>query len=309
MPGTRRPPRALLTLAAVLAGGAAVVGATVLTSGAPKRSDEPLATTAGLERLHKLPPVTDKIFAWDAAQARSAEAQRRYAIDCMADKGFRYAPKATPPAGADEDARPRPFGLETPPSATTPTPPEAGETPPKPGSPEASPAFGKALFGDEAKRVTVKGTAGMSVSRPGNGCLADAEIRMLGDGRPRWLQVQIELFEGQEQARAAVEKDPDFQSATGRWRQCMDRAGFPAQRDPETLLQTLPDQKARLKGRDVLKSDLRCKSETGYLTVAYTRLAAMQEQWLKRNPAVTKDWTSLLARQDKAAREVLAAKS
>ncbi|MFE7409206.1 hypothetical protein [Streptomyces laurentii] len=309
MPGTRRPHHALLTLAAVLAGGAAVVGATVLTSGAPERPDEPLATTAGLERLHRLPPVTDKVFTWDTAQARSAAAQRQYAIDCMARKGFRYAPKATAPAGAGEDARPRTFGLETPPSTTIPAPPEAEEAPPKPGSPEASPAFGKALFGDEAKRVTVKGKAGMSVSRPGNGCLADAETRMLGDGRARWLQVQIELFEGQEQARAEVEKDPAFQSATGRWRQCMERAGFPAQRDPQALLRTLPNQKARLKGRDILKSDLRCKSETGYLTVAYTRLAAVQERWLDRNPVVTKDWTSLLARQDKAAREVLAAKS
>ncbi|MEV5971036.1 hypothetical protein [Streptomyces sp. NPDC051921] len=310
MPGTRRPRRALLTLTAVLTGGAAVVGGTLLATagGAPARSDEPLATTAGLERLHELPPVTDKVFSWDAVQARSAEAQRRHAIDCMARKGFRYAPKATPPAGSGEDERPRPFGLETAPSATTTTPSFAGETPPKPGSPEASPAYAKALFGDESKRVTVKGTRGMSVSRPGNGCLAEAETRVLGDGRLRWLQVRIELFEGQEQARTDVEKDPAFRNATARWQQCMERAGFSGQRDPQVLLKTLPSQKARLNGRDILKADLRCKSETGYLTVAYTRLAAVQQRWLDANPAVAKDWTALLARQDGAAREVLAAK-
>ncbi|MFB7866581.1 hypothetical protein [Streptomyces sp. NPDC056069] len=311
MPGTRRPRRAVLTLTAVLVGGAAVVGATVLTSsgeGAPPRSDVPLATTAGLERLHKLPPVTDKVFTWDDVQARSAEAQRAHAIGCMARRGFHYTPKATPPAGSGEDQRPRPFGLETPPSETSDDQGPAEETPPKPGSPEASPAYAKALFGDESKRVTVKGTRGMSVSRPGDGCLAEAETRLLGDGRLRWLQVRIELFEGQELARTALEKDPSFRNATARWQQCMDRAGFPGQHDPQALLKTLPSQKARLGGRDILKADLRCKSETGYLTTAYTRLAAVQQSWLEANPAVVRDWTALLARQDKAAREVLAAK-
>ncbi|MCX4980614.1 hypothetical protein [Streptomyces sp. NBC_00572] len=310
MPGTRRPRRVLLTLTAVLAGGAAVVGGTLLASaeGAPPVSDEAYASTAALERLHRLPPVTDRLFAWTDTQARSAEAQRRYSIDCMARKGFRYAPKATPPAGSGEDERPRPFGLETPPSSTAPAPAQPGEKPPKPGSPEASPAYAKALFGDESKRVTVKGTQGTSVSRPGNGCLAEAETRMLGDGRTRWLRTRILLFEGQEQGRADLEKDPRFRDATGRWQQCMDRAGFPGQTDPPALLKTLPTQRARLSGRDVLRADLHCKSETGYLSIAYTRLAAVQRDWLDRNPALAKDWTALLARQDRAAREVLATK-
>ncbi|MFF0554840.1 hypothetical protein [Streptomyces sp. NPDC004266] len=308
MTGTRRPRRVLLTLTAVLAGGAAVVGGTLLASAqsAPPVSDEALVSTAALERLHRMPPVTDRLFAWTGVQARSAEAERRYAVDCMARKGFRYTPKATPPAGSGEDERPRPFGLETPPSPTPTTPAEPGETPPKPGSPEASPAYAKALFGDEDKRVTVKGELGMSVSRPGDGCLAEAETRLLGDGRTRWLRTRILLFEGQEQARAALEKDPRFRDATGRWQQCMDRADFPGQRDPQALLKSLPTQRARLGGRDILRADLRCKSTTGYLTIAYTRLAAVQQAWLDRHPAVSRDWTALLARQDEAAREVLA---
>ncbi|MFD8208989.1 hypothetical protein ACFV2S_21665 [Streptomyces sp. NPDC059695] len=311
MPGTRRPRRALIALTAVLAGGAAVVGGTLLASAqdAPQVSDEALVSTDALERLHRLPPVTDRVFAWTGAQARSAEAQRRYAIDCMARQGFRYAPKATPPAGSGEDERPRPFGLETPPSAAPAAPAEPGEKPPKPGSPEASPAYAKALFGDEAKRVTVEGEHGMRVSRPGNGCLAEAETRVLGDGRTRWIRTQILLYEGQEQTRTALEKDPRFRDATGRWRQCMDRAGFPGQNDPQALLKTLPTQRARLGGRDVLRADLSCKSTTGYLTLAYTRLAAVQQDWLDRHPAVTGDWKALLARQDEEAREVLAAKA
>ncbi|GAA2804011.1 hypothetical protein [Streptomyces showdoensis] len=294
--------RVLLALTAVLAGGAAVAGGTMLTSAseaAPAPSDGTLASAEALERLHRLPPVTDRVFAWTDAHYRGAEAQRRYAIDCMARQGFRYAPPATPAASdEDEDQRPRPFGLETAPSAAPPAQAPPGEKPPKPGSPEASPAFAKALFGDQGKRVTAVGAKGMKVSRPGNGCLADAEKRVLGDGRMRWLQVRIMLFEAQEQARTDVEKDPAFRNATGRWQQCMERAGFPGLRDPLAL--------PKAPSGAVLKADLRCKSETGYLTTAYTRLAAVQQRWLDANPAVVKDWTALLARQDTSSREVLA---
>ncbi|MFF9840722.1 hypothetical protein [Streptomyces sp. NPDC013740] len=298
--------RALLALAAVLAGGAAVVGGTMLTSAseaAPAPSDGTLASAASLERLHRLPPVTDRVFAWTDVHYRSAEAQRRYAVDCMARQGFRYSPPATPAAhtGEDEDQRPRSFGLETAPSEARPAQAAPGEKPPKPGSPEASPAYAKALFGDQGKRVTVQGAHGMKVSRPGNGCLADAEKRILGDGRVRWLQVRIMLFEAQEQARADVERDPAFRNATARWQQCMERAGFPGQRDPLGLPKAPSDA--------MVKADLRCKSETGYLTTAYTRLAAVQQRWLDANPAVGKDWAALLARQDKTSREVLAGKA
>ncbi|MFG3345093.1 hypothetical protein ACGF1Z_08495 [Streptomyces sp. NPDC048018] len=311
MPGTRRPRPALLALAVTLVGGAALAGGTFLASAGSGSgpSDMPAVSTAALERLHRLPPVTDLMFSGTDVQARSAEAQRRYAITCMAREGYRYAPKAADRPDPGRDERPRPFGLETAPSGTAPAAPEpAGETPPKPGSPEASPAYAQALFGDEGKRVTVKGRRGMKVSRPGAGCLAEAEERVLGDGRLRWLQVRIELFEGQEFARAAVERDPAFQDATGRWERCLERAGFPGQHDPVTLLKSLPSQRARLEGRDVLKADLRCKSETGYLSTAYTRLAAVQQSWLDANPALAKDWAALLARQDKAARQVLAAR-
>ncbi|MFJ7209414.1 hypothetical protein ACIQWR_38505 [Streptomyces sp. NPDC098789] len=91
--------------------------------------------------------------------------------------------------------------------------------------------------------MTAKGSR-MSVSRPGDGCLAEAETRLLGDGRMRWLQVRIMLFEGQEQARQDVEKNAAFRAATTRWRQCMEQAGFP-QQDPVKLLGTLRTDEAR----------------------------------------------------------------
>ncbi|MEU8524757.1 hypothetical protein AB0C77_04025 [Streptomyces sp. NPDC048629] len=303
MSGTTRPRRAALAVAVALVGGAAVVGGTMLSSsGEPRPPQRPVAATS---RLHALPPITDRLFTWTDTHERSAEAQRQVAIACMAERGFHYAPVAHK-GTAGEDERPQLFGLESslPPRAA----PPVAEKPPKPGSPETTAAYGKALFGDKDKRVTAKGVQGMKVSRPGNGCLAEAETRILGDGRMRWLQVRIMLFEAQEQARADLEKDPAFKSATTRWQQCMKRHGFAGQRDPQQLLMSLRDDQAR-RGNPLLNADLSCKHDTGYLDTAYTRLAAVQQRWLDRNPAVTKDWTALLARQDKTSREVLGATS
>ncbi|MET8580691.1 hypothetical protein ABZX39_07335 [Streptomyces collinus] len=143
----------------------------------------------------------------------------------------------------------------------------------------------------------------MTVSRPGNGCLADAETRLLGDGRMRWLQLRILLFEAQEQARKDVEQDAAFRTVTGRWRQCMAKAGVRA-KDPVGLLGSLNTYEAR-HSSPALSADLRCKTETGYLATAYSRLGAVQQRWLDRHPDVLRDWTSLSARQKKAADEVL----
>ena len=264
---------------------------------------EPDGRTASATRVdtaepHRRPPVTELLF---TPSIRSHEAQRRLAIACMANRGFRYAPGA---GGAEGDTQlPQPFGLESATPSTESTPP-APETPPKPGSPESTAAYGQALFGDQDKRVTAKGSL-MSVSRPGNGCLAEAEKRVLGDGRMRWLQVRIMLFEAQEQARTDVEKDPAFKAATARWRTCMNRAGS-TEPDPVRLLASLRTAEARASST-ALAADLRCKDETGYLDTAYSRLAAVQQRWLDRNPAVAEDWKALAARQERESRAVLSA--
>ncbi|MCZ0989337.1 hypothetical protein O1M54_33465 [Streptomyces diastatochromogenes] len=222
----------------------------------------------------------------------------------MARSGYHYAPATVEKSSDDADQLPQTFGLESAPPrhATAPATPPVSEAPPKKGSPESTAAYAKALFGDESKRVTAKGVR-MRVSRPGNGCLADAEKRLLGDGRMRWLQVRIMLFEAQDQSRRDVEKDTAFRVATRRWRQCMKQTGFTAE-DPVRLLGSLRTEQARL-ASPAVPADLRCKAETGYLTTAYTRLAAVQQRWLDKHPDVARDFTSLLARQQKAAREVL----
>ena len=53
------------------------------------------------------------------------------------------------------------------------------------------------------------------------------------------------------------------------------------------------------------RADLRCKADTDYLTVAYGRLAAIQETWLRENPTVLPQREALLRKQDAAARAVL----
>ncbi|BAU82872.1 hypothetical protein SLA_1934 [Streptomyces laurentii] len=304
VPRAPRAPRRLaltLTLTLGLAASAALSGCGTPREQAPDHRTSAQATPvarADAAELRQRPPITGLLF---TPNTRSHEAQRQFAIACMAEQGFRYAPVAKTQEAENADQLPQPFGLEsaTPPAATA--APQA-DTPPKPGSPESTEAYGRALFGDQDKRVTAKGVR-MAVSRPGNGCLAEAETRLLGDGRMRWLQVRIMLFEAQEQARTSVEKDPGFQSVTGRWRDCMKRSGFP-QQDPARLLASVRTAEERATS-PALKADLRCKDETGYLTTAYARLAAVQQRWLDGNPAIAKDWRTLTDRQNKNANEVL----
>ncbi|MEU2232086.1 hypothetical protein [Streptomyces vietnamensis] len=295
--GRRVATRGLVRALAVGMALTAAAGCSGSTGTPPDTAAKPAVEPARLTALHRLPPITGLLF---TPHLRSAEAQQKTAIACMAGRGFRYVPvpPSKSPDGADE--RPQPFGLESsaPPRPTAPSP----ETPPASGSPESTAAYRLALFGAENKRVTAKGLR-LSVSRPGEGCLAEAETRVLGDGRMRWLQVRILLFEAQEQARKDVEKDPEFRAATTRWRECMDRNKVKAQ-DPVQVQNSLRSAEAR-RTSPVAAADLRCKAETGYLTTAYNRLAAAQQRWLDQHPDVGDDWKKLSARQNKAAGEVL----
>ncbi|MGW1553335.1 hypothetical protein [Streptomyces sp. NPDC002346] len=58
-------------------------------------------------------------------------------------------------------------------------------------------------------------------------------------------------------------------------------------------------------GSFTVRADLHCKYVTRYLNTAYTRLSAVQEQWLKDNPDVPRNRTTLLNQQDAVARRVL----
>ncbi|MEU5220803.1 hypothetical protein AB0G79_32020 [Streptomyces sp. NPDC020807] len=284
----------------------AVGAALVVSAGCSGTAERPPAAlapakaldTTRLTALHRLPPVTGLLF---TPRLRDARAQRKIAVACMAARGYRYAPAPPPESPAGTDELPKPFGLEsTAPPAAAPT--ASPEAPPRPGSPESTDAYARALFGDEAKRVTARGER-LSVSRPGNGCLAEAETRVLGDGRMRWLQVRILLFEAEEDSRADVEKDAAFRAVTTRWRECMDRAGVKAL-NPVQVQRSLRSAEER-RTSPVAAADLRCKAETEYLTTAYERLAAVQQRWLDEHPDIGRDWRKLSARQEKAAGEVL----
>ncbi|MFI2739020.1 hypothetical protein [Streptomyces sp. NPDC018711] len=295
-------PETLAKLVRAIAAGAVLAGCAACSSTGTASTTGPTPATAPapaeLTALHRLPPVTGLLF---TPQLRAAEAQQKITIACMAERGYRYAP-VPPPRAPGAEERPQPFGFESTAPRPATAPSASPEAPPKPGSPETTAAYARALFGDEAKRVTAKG-ARLGVSRPGNGCMAEAETRLLGDGRMRWLQVRILLFEGQEQAREDVEKDPAFRTATARWRECMDRAKVKAE-DPVRVQASLRSEAER-RTSPVAAADVRCKAEIGYLTTAYRRLAAVQQRWLDEHPDVGRDFEKLSARQDKAAGEAL----
>jgi hypothetical protein len=140
------------------------------------------------------------------------------------------------------------------------------------------------------------------VSAPATGCQADAERRLLGDGQARWLELRVRLGEGEKEARNRLERDPVFQALNTRWRGCMMQAGVDA-RDPIQLARSLPVS-IDIRTNAATRADVHCKAATGYLAAAYSRLAAMQQAWLDRNPRLRTDREMLLRRQDAAARDV-----
>jgi hypothetical protein len=302
VPGDRRSPgrRAVRTAGIVLALAA---GITWLAIGASPWSGPPVAqpttAAANLAELHRLPPIY-ALYASASTESsrRIALAQQRLATLCMARLGFSYHPArlATAQELATDD--PAPFGLES----VNPT--DAGEAAETAAEDPAGKdeRYGRALFGDPKKGVTARG-ARLSVTRPATGCLADAERRLLGDRRVRWIQLHILLFEAEQEARERLDRDPEFRAVNSRWQDCMRRAGIQAP-DPQQLARARPAN-IDLRTDPASLADVRCKAETRYLATGYGRLAAMQRQRLDADRSVVADWTSLLRRQDLVAREVL----
>lgn len=294
MPALRSRAVRLAALVLVLAAGATAWGFTHRSQQPAPRSDVQAALSPA--EMSSLLPLYNLLYKRTDTQLRIAQAQRLLVIDCMARHGFRYTPPAVAMSQA-ADEYPTPFGLETltlPSAAPTDVPP----------SPESrSKAFGRALFGDPQQRITAKGET-LTVTRPANGCQAESEKRLLGADRVRWLQLRLWLGDGDKEARKQVEKDPAFRAANGRWSGCMARAGFQGQKDPVTLVFSLP-RDTDFSRTDVTQADVRCKAETGYLRSAYTRLGAEQRAWLKNHADVLTDWNALQRRQDRIARQVL----
>ncbi|MER6469762.1 hypothetical protein [Streptomyces collinus] len=254
----------------------------------------PQPRPVSLDALHRLPPVNAAVYAWDPAGARITLAEQRLTVACMARHKLSYRP-AEPATEADVEW-PTPFGRESlaPHSARS-----RDGTEPSTGH---NPAYGRTLLGDPDKQITAHGER-LSVSAPAVGCLAEAEQRMLGNQRARWMRLQILLQEAQQDTLEMVTRDRQFRAANARWSACMHQEGFDFA-SPAELVAHAQSAKGMSDGRLPL-TDVRCKERDDYLTVAYTRLALFQRRWLTRHPDVLRDRARLLRRQDAVARALL----
>jgi hypothetical protein len=288
-PGGDRPPGRLPSRAA----GLLAVAALVAVVGAVATRSTPGSLAAGRDPQHRPPPI-NVIYETTPAAHRIALAEHRLTTACMTRQGYRYL--AAPPSTGQAAERPTPFGYETLPTA-------AGASPPPAGEPAAEdPGYGSALHGDPAKRLAVE-VDGMRVSGPGEGCIAEAKQRLLGDRRARWMQLQIQLFQIQERAMRGLPDDSRFRAATERWRACVREHGF-TWANPLEVQRDLPFGGDPRTDRST-RADLECKQDTGYLADAYASLTDAQRRELGDEPNALTEWQGLLRGQDEAATAVL----
>ncbi len=268
---------------------AAAVG--LVAASAPTQQVAAAAPTQG--RGAGLPPIYGLLDGRNDVDRRIGEAERLLVTACMAEQGFRYSDAGEQVDGDGADSGLRLFGLES--------VDDLDVRPPEEPSSQGE-AYGRALFGDPDKRIVATG-ARVAVSRPATGCLADAENRLLGDLRPRRMQLRMQLFDAERDTREQLDGDAKFRTANERWRACMALAGVDAQ-DPLQLLTDLAEGTGPRSNPAVL-ADLRCKTETDYLRTAYDRLAVIQQAWLDRHPDVAPEWNAIRDHQAAAASQVL----
>ncbi|RSM79994.1 hypothetical protein DMH04_30815 [Kibdelosporangium aridum] len=250
-----------------------------------------------LPSTHSEPPIF-ALFQHDpAAQRRISVASERLVTDCMARAGLRYQSALLALDGEPQQEPQRPFGPENLNQLAPIDEPRHTEDPSL-----GTHAYLHALYGPTDQRVTVRG-ARFRVSGPATGCVATAARQLLGDDRRRWMLIKVLLFEAAEDSRRDVESDAEFRAATRRWQGCMRMAGTVAE-DPLRLLASRDQRDMR--DDPAMRADIRCKQETSYLTTAYARLSVAQQRRLNADTTVAADWTRLLGRQDRVAREVLA---
>ncbi|MGN9908887.1 hypothetical protein ACTMTJ_15195 [Phytohabitans sp. LJ34] len=244
-------------------------------------------------RQHRPPPI-NVIYEATPATHRIALAEHRVTAGCMARRGYEY--RAAPPTAEQTAVVPTPFGYEALPAAVAAPATPAGEPGPE------DPGYGRALHGDPAKRLVVE-AGGMRVSGPGDGCIAEAKRRLLGDRRARWMRAQIQLFQIQERALRSLPDDARFRAATDRWRACVHEHGF-TWANPLEVQRDLPaDADPPTDPR--IRADLECKEDPGYLADAYASLADAQRRELGPEPTALSEWQGLLRGQDAAAAAVL----
>jgi hypothetical protein len=292
MPLAAARSRAVRITAVVLVLGVALTAWVVHDRSSPvSRSNTAGSSGVDTDALNRRLPFQRLLYLPSAAVLRVQRAEQLLTVDCMARHGFTFKPVTS----ADSDEHPTPFGLES----LAPQPSAASVTPEK----SRGEAFTRALYGDPDKRISARGTM-FKVTRPADGCQAEAEKRLLGDSRLRWLQLRIRLGEGEKEARGQVEKDADFRAMQARWSRCMSQAGFRA-KDPVDVLLSLPRDTQPAENA-AARADMRCKGATNYLPVAYARLRVVQQKWLDDHAATLTEWNRLQTRQDTVARKVLA---
>lgn len=263
----------------------------VLTSSAPAAEPrEPLVT---LDQLRELPPIYGLIYRLGDADRRISTAKQELIRACMAAQGLAYVPHIEQVTRQQALAALKPFG------------PETLGAPAPAASPQEVPAddrHARALFGDPDRQVVARGER-LEVSAPADGCIAEAEHRLLGDARVRGTELRLRLFDGERDAREQLDRDLAFGVANERWRACMREAGVDAA-DPLQLFGTLPPE-TDVAAHPAIRADIACKASTGYLVAGYTRLAALQQAWLDAHRGIAEEWTDLRHHQDTVAIQVL----
>jgi hypothetical protein len=253
----------------------------------------PRVTETGPAPDRVVPPMFRMMYLPDAEDQRIAQARESLIGDCMAAHGQSYVTHVEDTTEDEALAALRPFGPESLDNLTD---------DPLPEEPVHSEEYARALFGDPDQRVAANGER-LGISLPANGCQAEAEYRMLGDQRTRALELRLRIYDGERDAREALDRDPAFVAANDRWRRCVGRFGFDAE-NPVDLLTQLPDD-ADLASDPAVRADVGCKRETGYLDTAYARLAVLQQNWLDAHADLVTEWRELRHRQDTVARRVL----
>ena len=265
----------------------------VLTVAACGQASRPTAVLPQQQRVS--PPITAALYAVGDIDKVVNGAEQILIAACMRQHGQTYLGTGAVSVG-DEDV-PRPFGLEDLTLAGIDTQQAEGR-----GEKHESAAYGKALYGDESARTTVTGNNGFTVSKPGNGCLADAETRLLGADRNKLTGLRIKLKEASENATSRMFRDSKFLDAQRKWSKCMKSAGFKIT-DPTQVLGTLTS--ASLPSQPIAVADVHCKENTGFLSTAYARFAAVQQAELDQQPGLLEHWKQVTESEKNSARDVL----
>lgn len=103
--------------------------------------------------------------------------------------------------------------------------------------------YGIALFGDpETGTLTIDLPAGGTISKPNNGCLAEAESELYGD-LSAWVRAEKVAMGVTSLYVSDLLDDPRFVAALRTWSECMSEAGH-NYRTPAEIRQRLPELKA-----------------------------------------------------------------